>query len=53
VEVDVLGTVSARRICGGKTMWISTEVNDWMLNLPVRRLKHDRQEEGKNETGVS
>jgi predicted DNA-binding transcriptional regulator AlpA len=29
------------RIFGGKTKWISTEIADFMANLPMRRLKGD------------
>jgi predicted DNA-binding transcriptional regulator AlpA len=27
------------RIVGGKTMWLSTEVSEWIANLPKRQLK--------------
>jgi predicted DNA-binding transcriptional regulator AlpA len=29
------------RIHGGKTKWLSTEVDQWMAALPIRRLKGD------------
>ena len=29
------------RIVGGKTMWLSTEVDAWLAGLPVRQLKGD------------
>ena len=29
------------RICGGKSMWLSSEVEAWMAALPVRPLKGD------------
>jgi len=29
------------RIVGGKTMWLSTEVEAWLAELPVRTLKGD------------
>jgi predicted DNA-binding transcriptional regulator AlpA len=30
------------RIVGGKSMWLSTEVEAWLTNLPVRKLKHEK-----------
>jgi predicted DNA-binding transcriptional regulator AlpA len=33
------GTFPRGRICGGKSMWLSSEVEAWMRALPVRRLK--------------
>jgi predicted DNA-binding transcriptional regulator AlpA len=35
------GTFPRSRIVGGKSMWLSTEIDAWMANLPVRRLKGD------------
>ena len=29
------------RICGGKSMWLSSEVIEWMAKLPIRPLKGD------------
>jgi predicted DNA-binding transcriptional regulator AlpA len=29
------------RVVGGKSMWLSNEVDDWLRSLPVRRLKGD------------
>jgi predicted DNA-binding transcriptional regulator AlpA len=29
------------RIVGGKSMWLWTEVQDWLDGLPIRRLKGD------------
>jgi len=29
------------RIVGGKTMWLSTEVEAWLAELPIRPLKGD------------
>jgi predicted DNA-binding transcriptional regulator AlpA len=29
------------RVVGGKTMWLSSEAEKWMTNLPRRRLKGD------------
>jgi predicted DNA-binding transcriptional regulator AlpA len=30
------------RACGGKSMWLSTEIEAWMATLPVRPLKGDK-----------
>jgi predicted DNA-binding transcriptional regulator AlpA len=35
------GKFPRSRVVCGKSMWISTEVEAWMQNLPVRRLKGD------------
>jgi predicted DNA-binding transcriptional regulator AlpA len=35
------GTFPRSRIVGGKSMWISTEIEAWLANLPVRPLKGD------------
>jgi predicted DNA-binding transcriptional regulator AlpA len=29
------------RIAGGKSVWLSTEIDAWLATLPVRRLKGD------------
>jgi predicted DNA-binding transcriptional regulator AlpA len=29
------------RVVGGKSMWLSSEIDAWMANLPLRRLKGD------------
>jgi predicted DNA-binding transcriptional regulator AlpA len=36
------GTFPRSRIAGGKSVWVSTEVEAWMRNLPIRRLKSDK-----------
>jgi predicted DNA-binding transcriptional regulator AlpA len=33
------------RIVGGRSMWLSTEIEDWLNELPVRRLKGDAPSE--------
>jgi predicted DNA-binding transcriptional regulator AlpA len=38
------GTFPRSRICGGRSMWLSTEINDWLTGLPVRPLKGDDEE---------
>jgi hypothetical protein len=38
------GTFPRSRIVGGKSMWLSTEVDAWLAELPVRRLKGDLEE---------
>jgi predicted DNA-binding transcriptional regulator AlpA len=35
------GKFPRSRICGGKSMWLSTEVDEWMAALPIRPLKGD------------
>jgi predicted DNA-binding transcriptional regulator AlpA len=35
------GTFPRSRIVGGKSMWLSTEIDEWLAQLPVRRLKGD------------
>jgi predicted DNA-binding transcriptional regulator AlpA len=35
------GTFPRSRIVGGKSMWLSTEVEHWLAGLPVRPLKGD------------
>jgi predicted DNA-binding transcriptional regulator AlpA len=43
------GEFPRARICGGKSKWISTEVEDWMKNLPKRRLKGDAPDDAREE----
>jgi predicted DNA-binding transcriptional regulator AlpA len=38
------GTFPRSRIVGGKSMWLSSEVDAWMDALPLRRLKGDAPE---------
>ena len=35
------GNFPRSRVVGGKSMWLSSEVDAWMAALPVRRLKGD------------
>jgi predicted DNA-binding transcriptional regulator AlpA len=35
------GQFPRSRIVGGKSMWISTEIEQWLARLPVRPLKGD------------
>jgi predicted DNA-binding transcriptional regulator AlpA len=35
------GDFPRSRVVGGKSMWLSTEVDVWMAELPVRPLKGD------------
>jgi predicted DNA-binding transcriptional regulator AlpA len=35
------GKFPRSRIVGGKSMWVSTEIESWMAALPIRRLKGD------------
>jgi predicted DNA-binding transcriptional regulator AlpA len=39
------GTFPRARIVGGKSMWLSTEVDAWLSALPVRPLKGDAEPE--------
>jgi predicted DNA-binding transcriptional regulator AlpA len=32
------------RVCGGKSVWLSTEIESWMRELPRRQLKGDNDE---------
>ena len=35
------GTFPRSRVVGGKSMWLSTEIDAWLAQLPVRPLKGD------------
>ncbi len=35
------GTFPRSRVVGGKSMWVTSEINDWIANLPKRTLKGD------------
>jgi predicted DNA-binding transcriptional regulator AlpA len=35
------GNFPRSRIVGGKSMWLSSEINEWLARLPVRPLKGD------------
>jgi predicted DNA-binding transcriptional regulator AlpA len=39
------GTFPRSRIVGGKSMWLSPEIDQWLANLPVRPLKGDAEVE--------
>jgi predicted DNA-binding transcriptional regulator AlpA len=36
------GTFPRARKVGGQTMWLSTDIDEWLANLPIRRIKGDR-----------
>jgi predicted DNA-binding transcriptional regulator AlpA len=38
------GTFPRSRVVGGKSMWLSSEIEDWLAALPVRPLKGDDAE---------
>jgi predicted DNA-binding transcriptional regulator AlpA len=38
------GRFPRSRVVGGRSMWLSSEVEAWMAALPVRPLKGDRSE---------
>ena len=44
------GTFPRSRVCGGKSMWLSSEVEQWLATLPVRKLKGDAPEALDNES---
>jgi predicted DNA-binding transcriptional regulator AlpA len=35
------GTFPRSRAVQGRSMWLSTEIEDWMRKLPLRQLKGD------------
>jgi predicted DNA-binding transcriptional regulator AlpA len=37
------GTFPRARVVGGRSMWLSTEVDAWLAALPVRPLKGDNR----------
>ena len=39
------GAFPRSRVVGGKSMWLSSEVEAWLAALPVRRLKGDKPSE--------
>jgi predicted DNA-binding transcriptional regulator AlpA len=39
------GKFPRSRIVGGKSMWLSTEIEQWLAGLPLRPLKGDADEE--------
>jgi predicted DNA-binding transcriptional regulator AlpA len=38
------GTFPRARVVGGRSMWLSSEIDTWLADLPVRRLKGDKVE---------
>jgi predicted DNA-binding transcriptional regulator AlpA len=39
------GTFPRARVVGGRSMWLSSEIDDWITRLPKRRLKGDAPSE--------
>jgi predicted DNA-binding transcriptional regulator AlpA len=39
------GTFPRSRVVGGKSMWLSSEIEQWLVELPVRALKGDAEVE--------
>jgi predicted DNA-binding transcriptional regulator AlpA len=35
------GTFPRSRVVGGKSMWLSTDIEAWLASLPIRKLKGD------------
>jgi hypothetical protein len=46
--VDEGRHVSRARVVGGRSMWFSTEIDQWLAGLPVRRLKGDQESEAEH-----
>jgi predicted DNA-binding transcriptional regulator AlpA len=42
------GTFPRSRIEGGRSVWISTELEQWLSGLKLRRLKGDAEKEAKS-----
>jgi predicted DNA-binding transcriptional regulator AlpA len=42
------GTFPRARVVGGRSMWFSTEIDQWLAGLPVRRLKGDQESEAEH-----
>ena len=38
------GTFPRSRVVGGKSLWLSSEIDEWLAALPLRRLKGDDTE---------
>jgi prophage regulatory protein len=36
------GDFPRSRIVGGKSKWFSSDIEEWMRNLPIRKLKRDK-----------
>jgi predicted DNA-binding transcriptional regulator AlpA len=47
------GTFPRSRVVGGKSMWLSTDVEAWLAALPIRTLKGDAPEALDNENPAS
>jgi predicted DNA-binding transcriptional regulator AlpA len=39
------GTFPRSRVVGGRSMWLSSEIDTWLADLPVRALKGDAEVE--------
>jgi predicted DNA-binding transcriptional regulator AlpA len=47
------GKFPRSRVVGGKSMWLSTDIEAWLATLPVRKLKGDAPEALDNEKPAS
>jgi predicted DNA-binding transcriptional regulator AlpA len=47
------GKFPRSRVVGGKSMWLSTDIEAWLATLPVRKLKGDAPEALDNENPAS
>ena len=47
------GKFPRSRVVGGKSMWLSTDIEAWLATLPVRKLKGDAPEAPDNEKPAS
>jgi predicted DNA-binding transcriptional regulator AlpA len=46
------GAFPRARVVGGRSMWRSDEIDQWLAALPVRRLKGDEAEAEHNNTAA-
>jgi predicted DNA-binding transcriptional regulator AlpA len=47
------GTFPRSRICGGRSMWRSDEIDEWLAELPIRPLKGDAERQQGDEGAVA
>ena len=47
------GKFPRARVVGGKSMWLSTDIEAWLATLPVRKLKGDAPEASASEKPVA
>lgn len=47
------GAFPRSRVCGGKSMWLSSEIDAWLAALPLRKLKGDDEERRRERANPS